>query len=330
MKHFTLTILLMVSVGLNAQYSATAYQDEYHELDNFTSLLVDEVGAATWATRFDFDFSFPFFDLTFDFIECDNFSVCDFGFDDAEGLFSLYLLAYPYEWDQITEDPVNGIPSDVRYDSGERDGLRYLVLQYTKMRLITDPSVDQYDSHVNFQKWFWEDGTIEIRVGPSNLDNSPNYVPGEGFYHFFNNETLVIGPDLNLHHPNDDSKAFYYGDSASHEEYSFSTDVTNSRIDWWPPEGWVIKISNLISSNEYVYNSSEVSIYPVPCTTKITIETPEKVNQIRIYDISGQLVYESDPGTNLYDLDISNLPNGTYACIMVTKDNVFSRKIVKI
>ena len=48
--------------------------------------------------------------------------------------------------------------------------------------MISDPSVEEFDSHIDMQYWFYEDGTIEIRFGHSNLDNSPVYVPGDGFY----------------------------------------------------------------------------------------------------------------------------------------------------
>ena len=61
------------------------------------------------------------------------------------------------------------------------------------MRLANDTSVATYDSSIQFQHWFYQDGTIEIHFGDINLENSTAFVDGEGFY-FSGGPDVPLGP----------------------------------------------------------------------------------------------------------------------------------------
>ncbi len=66
------------------------------------------------------------------------------------------------------------------------------------------------------------------------------------------------------------------------------------------------------------------SIYPNPASTVATfsffLESPERIS-LSIFDMSGRLVHKHDPGTlfqgkNQIQLDLSDLPNGLYTCLV--------------
>ena len=157
-----LTLKLTQSFG--QYYQVESFQDEYKEIEQYNSLLIENDGFRSWDKRFDLNFTFPFFDIYYDYINCFDVGICYF---DDEIDYSMRLLEFGYEPD-ILKDSVN-ILSDVRYTLTNWLNKKVLIIQFTKNRLFSDPTIESHDSHVNFQYWFFENGTIEIHVGPSNI-----------------------------------------------------------------------------------------------------------------------------------------------------------------
>jgi len=57
----------------------------------------------------------------------------------------------------------------------------------------------------------------------------------------------------------------------------------------------------------------DVSIYPNPASTKLTIESDGTINAVRVIDFSGRLVKEAtNINTTLLSIDVSSLPEGIY------------------
>ncbi|MCB0660964.1 MAG: hypothetical protein KDC04_08510, partial [Saprospiraceae bacterium] len=249
MKILLVIVASFFSSVITAQYDVVAFQDNYTEIEGYHSIALETFGNRAWVKKFELPFNFPYFDYDFDYLICEVEGTCYFE-DDLD--FSLRLMTFGYKYDEIL-DTVN-IESDVRYKFGEKDGKSYLAVQLTKNRLFSDPSVDEFDSYVNFQYWIFDDGTIELRFGPSNLDHSPVYVPGEGFYLLTNEGPKPAGPQLALYHPYDENIRLEYNDLNNYTEYELTT-VELGGINWWPPDGWVIRFTNKrVSTNELASN----------------------------------------------------------------------------
>jgi len=76
-----------------------------------------------------------------------------------------------------------------------------------------------------------------------------------------------------------------------------------------------------------VNNSSNISIYPNPAHNKITIESNEAINSIKILDITGKTVLTPHQGFKTLDnVDISTLQNGVY---FIKINNTKTIKIIK-
>jgi len=283
----TLILILLTPLVSFCQYSVNTFSDLYEEIEDYSSIALETFGDRSWSKEFELPFEFKYFDTTFTSFTLDFSGIGSF---ENQIDFSMRLMVFGYEFDNVT-DP-NKLPSDVRYKFGIEEGRQYLVVQYTKTRLISDPSVDQFDSHVNFQLWFYDDGDIEIRIGPSNLDNSPVYIPGEGFFLLTANAgPIPLGPQLALYHPFDESNRIEYNDLESHEEYEFNNYVTGT-IDWWPPEGWVIQFSNELVSSVDIEENGDVFIFPNPAVDQIKIVSPEKIKSVSIFDMNGRFCLE--------------------------------------
>lgn len=322
-KSMKIIIALIATVCcgvVTAQYNVVAFEGQYEELQDFNSIALETLGDLYWEKEFDLPFTFPYFDTSFEYIKCDVEGTCRFE-NDID--FSLRLMTFGYLFDNVL-DP-NNIESDVRYTYGQEDNKGFLVVQFTKNRLFSDTSIDEFDSHVNFQYWFFEDGTIEIRFGPSNLDNSPVYVPGEGFYLWTDQGPIPAGPQLALYHPFDEDIRVEYNDLASHEEYELNTDGTGS-IDWWPPDGWVIRFTNQLVSTDDIKSTNSISVYPNPTPGTLLIDSEEQVKETYLLTPDGRTVVN---GHNL-ELEISHLPCGIYYLNVYTNLSTSTHKIIKL
>lgn len=319
MKILIVTVAILLCKISTAQYNVIAFQDRYEEIENYNSIAIETMGWLNWEKEFELSFRFPYFDTTFNSL---LINVEGLGILENEIDYSLRLMAFGYMFDNVL-DTIN-IESDVRYKYGEKDGKSYLVIQFTKNRLFSDTSVEEFDSHVNFQYWFFDDGTIELRFGPSNLENSPIYVPGEGFYLITDQGPIPAGPQLALYHPYDENIRLEYNDLDSHEAYELNIDGTGS-VDWWPPEGWVIRFNNLLISSNDNQKINRIKCYPNPTSGILHIDTKENISKVEIYNIDGNIldVYHNT------SIDMSGFPNGFYYIKIFANQSLFNHKIFK-
>ncbi len=331
--NISLSIIFIWSIlalpAQNPYYTIESFQDEYTELEEYNSMAIETGGAPTWDKRFELDFSFPFFDTSYTYMDCDASAVCYF---DGSENFNIHLLAFDYEMDRVTN--LDSISSDLRYAQLEKEGLKALVLQYTKIRLSTDPSIEEHDSYVNFQTWFFENGDMEIRFGDFNLDNSPNYVPGTGFYLFVNEgDSVLAGPNIILIHPDsvDDYNGLEVGGPYDSLKI-YNNEWGALPLTTIPPSGWVIRFHKkaLTKAKNELFDKN-ISIYPNPADEKIFINSdlPVKLDEIQILSLDGDIIKEY---TDRFDehIDISELPSGMYFIKFVKNDSTITKKIIKL
>jgi len=318
MKNIIFILLMnLVPIAITCQYSVNTFSDTYIEIEEFSSIALETFGDRTWSQKFMLPFGFEYFDTTFNSITLDFSGIGSFE-DQID--FSMRLMVFGYEFDNVT-DP-NDLTSDVRYRFGNNNGRQYLVVQYTKTRLISDPSFDEFDSHVNFQLWFYEDGVIELKFGPSNLENSPVYIPGEGFFLQSNQGPIPFGPQLALYHPFDESIRLEYNDLDSHEEHEVNRDGTGS-IDWWPPDGWVIQFKNDLVSSIDVLEQNDLLIFPNPVEDYIKVVSSEEILSVSIFDINGKIHINQNKNM----INTSNLLAGSYILNVIMKTGEVVNKL---
>ena len=280
-------------------------------------MLIERNGEKNWNKRFELGFDFPYFDGSYNYIICDDSGWCDF---DGSVDFAIRLLTFGYEYDTV-QDSID-IQSDLRYHYTQQNGLEALVLQFTKNRLHSDPSIDEFDSYVNFQWSFYEDGAIEIRFGDFNLDNSPCYVPGEGFYiNTVNAGFIKTGPDVSVNHPTDTlNKVVLNGDF---DDFIITNNIGVLRT--LPPEGWVIRFErNLVNTQDIVDYSTRV--FPNPSDDYIHIESDLTFTAYQLHNLQGQVVKGGDLGDS--QIEVSDVLDGFYVLKLLDGDgNWVTRKI---
>ncbi|MDQ3046408.1 MAG: T9SS type A sorting domain-containing protein, partial [Bacteroidota bacterium] len=66
-------------------------------------------------------------------------------------------------------------------------------------------------------------------------------------------------------------------------------------------------------------------LYPNPSSDLLNIEV-EKLSSVRIFDLSGRLVLQSDK----IQFNISALSNGIYSVMIISGENSVVKKLVKI
>lgn len=323
MNKVILIILMVCYCGIahTQDYSLTTYQDDYIELEDYESLQLTNLGDVFAPGVFELDFSFPYFDLSYDELTLSPVPAV-FSFPDQID-FSIRLLSFMYDWDNLMS--LEDIPSDIRYKLVTVDGVKAFAIQYTRMRFASDPSIEEFDSYLGFQYWFFEDGTIEFKMGPSNLDNSPVYVPGEGFLFLTAQGPINLAVEIALYHPFDIDRRYWVEDLDSYSEYVLSNE--RSSIDWLPPAGWTYRFTNLLVSSDDLQANSDISIYPNPATNLVSISTNAAVTQWQIIDMQG---VEQMSGSGTRDMDVSDLAAGMYMLVVETQQGTVKEKLIKI
>ncbi len=252
---FIAVSILFSSVVTAQTYKLDTLRTEYRELETYKSVAIKEEGDFDWKKKFDLPFIFPYYDSLYSHIFCNNNSFCYFEYNPE---FDIKLMTFSYQFDNVL-DTIN-IESDVRYSYVSNNNKQALVIQYTKNSLASDASIDEFDSYINFQLWFYEDGVMEVHFGDINLDNSPNYRPEEGFYFTFVDGTeMNSGPEMGVRHPLDEEDQTWL-------EGDWNNYIVRNGVGYLttlPPKGFVIRFSKKSSSAKDQINFP-VSIYPNP------------------------------------------------------------------
>lgn len=322
MKKIFICLSLFFHLVVQGQdYTLSTFQSEYREIENYDSRQLESQGNILDEKTFDLNFAFPYFDEQYDEVYLRNNGIISIPGEDD---FSMRLLTFGYDWDSVLD--IDSIPSDIRYKDTIVDGKNALVIQFTRMRLISDPSIDEFDSHISFQYWLYDNGTIELVIGTYNLDNSPVYVPGEGFYLLTPQGEIPIGPELALYHPTDTERRYSYEDMGSYESYILRNDNLGS-MNWMPPAGWTFRFSNeLVNTTDEEYGQ-ETSIYPNPVSNVLNIESSNHINEAIIMNNQGRIVLRT---TNITSIDVADLASGFYTVILLSNDDLDKHKLIKI
>jgi hypothetical protein len=301
-------------------YKVSVFPDPYIELDTFDSVILETGDHLGWNKRFELDFIFPYYDTSFNYINGNYESIYSF---ENEIDYSIILMAFGYEFDKLTD--LNKVTSDLRYALKVKDGKKALCLQYTKNRLTSDPSVKQFDSYINFQVWFVENGNIELKFGDYLLDNSPVYVPNEGFYlQTVNVGPLLLGPTFGLNHPF--SENIKFGVDGPYDSLKNIND--SGYLTKLPPAEWTIKFEKQTTGTQEIPKTKEI-LFPNPTSHSISFYRP--IHEYIITNMAGKVIMtHSQLNPYISELDVSSLTSGMYIIKSRINNFVNVNKFIKI
>lgn len=321
MKNLTIVfILFLASNSISAQfYTVDTFRREYVELTHYKSIALETMGDLFWGKRFEFPFLFPYYDTLYNHINFD--SGCS-GIFDGSIDYNLLIFTFGYQFDNVL-DTVN-IESDVRYGYYKSGTKEWLCIQFTKNRIDGDPSVELYDSYVNFQLYLYNNGDIELQFGDMNLDHSPVYVEGKGFYLIQSNGTRTLfGPTFGIKSPFDkNEETFVNGKWNDYKVGSLTNYLTSL-----PEKGFVFRFrNNLVHTTEN--NSLSRKIYPNPSSGIYYLEGKYDHIKVLVKDMQGKVVHSTILDGQM--LDISHLTPGMYFIETTNSETKFINKVIKI
>lgn len=73
----------------------------------------------------------------------------------------------------------------------------------------------------------------------------------------------------------------------------------------------------------------ELSLYPNPVNNQLSVIASEKIQLIRIIDLSGKTVIEQTINSNKTTLTLDHLTNGVYAIQVITENGISNKKFIK-
>lgn len=73
--------------------------------------------------------------------------------------------------------------------------------------------------------------------------------------------------------------------------------------------------------------STDISVFPNPASTMLTINSPEKIKHIKVINLLGSVVFEQDILTNSLQLNTADYTKGIYFVVVTTEKQNFTRKI---
>ncbi|MBK8546373.1 MAG: T9SS type A sorting domain-containing protein [Saprospiraceae bacterium] len=100
-------------------------------------------------------------------------------------------------------------------------------------------------------------------------------------------------------------------------------------VDWWPPEGWVIRFTNLLASTENNSMLDQVSVFPNPAIDKLFVKCESPLQSAAVFNLNGeQHTITLDKEMN--EADISALQPGIWFLRLSDGNKIWNTKFIKI
>lgn len=87
-----------------------------------------------------------------------------------------------------------------------------------------------------------------------------------------------------------------------------------------------VAVDMFTSVNNNIEN--HMSIYPNPAEDKLNIVSESTINTVKVYSISGSLVYDNNFNESSISLDVDNLTNGVYVIFIETENGLIREKLI--
>jgi len=150
----------------------------------------------------------------------------------------------------------------------------------------------------------------DIKFEYGKTENLGNESPSTPNYSYYSTSTLKITSNLTGLETN---QKYYYKISAiqnGEKKYSDLYEFTLTPLS----------VSDI--------NKSEIAIYPNPVREILHFKSSNNISKIEIYDLSGKLLLAKS-AENIDNVNLQNLSNAIYIIKIYSKDEVFTKKIIK-
>ena len=91
---------------------------------------------------------------------------------------------------------------------------------------------------------------------------------------------------------------------------------------------WIASSSLTLSTPSYI-ETSTISIYPNPVDTVLNVRAEKPIKGIKVFNVSGHLLNEVTPKSDLISLDFSSYSKGQYFMIIYDENSFTNTKIIK-
>lgn len=274
------------------------------ELDSKNYTSIDTTKAEDWykgnivSVKFSIPFNFPFLSSQQKSIIIDDRGslLLEYGRNImTDARIELHHNQYIYKKNSYTA-----------YQFVNENDIEYLEIEFANVRLESDTNVN-----LSFKGRLYDDGTIEVIIGPNNLDKAnPN---GVGFY---------CGIDTN-------NFTWSYFLTGNPENPTVSNDP-DSFIKGLAPAGTVYRFKPVVKTSIASDVTAEtINIFPNPAQNQLQIHSSTKnIRAYRIINSTGQEVQNKTiDGSNL--IDISKLAKGTYFIELITDKSIIQQQFIK-
>ncbi|HLG41425.1 MAG TPA: T9SS type A sorting domain-containing protein, partial [Chitinophagaceae bacterium] len=75
-------------------------------------------------------------------------------------------------------------------------------------------------------------------------------------------------------------------------------------------------------------NTESISIFPNPSSSIFNVESSQKISQIEIYDVLGKIIYQSQPSSPKFEIDLSDKPKGIYFVKIISDYKNYIQKVI--
>lgn len=85
--------------------------------------------------------------------------------------------------------------------------------------------------------------------------------------------------------------------------------------------------STLGASIGNVESPNSLVLFPNPANNLLNVQSEEIINEIRMIDILGQLVYQASGGSRQHEINVGNLKPGIYLVQVITSNGLTTKKV---
>lgn len=286
----TIAIKLMALTCLAQAYTINHFQSTYDSLSSYNSLTLELLNSGEdiiyWEHKFEFGFDFPFFGETQSDINIASDGVSYF---DNSINYNIFLFAAEYTI-SLNIDTAN-MHSEIRYIYTTKNNQKAFAIEYHNV-FNDEEFWENGENHtINFQYWFYENGTIELRFGDIDLSNCSFYFPGLGFvFDKTDPNNSIYGPWVSINNSDLSEGACFFGDHTN-PGILYNDDDNCDVLMSIPPIGYVVQFEYSGNTNvdESALNKDNFFITQKNETIRINGDS-KSFQGANIYDILGRKI----------------------------------------
>lgn len=115
----------------------------------------------------------------------------------------------------------------------------------------------------------------------------------------------------------------------SFQRFELLDNGIDGNVKWWPPEGWVIRFTNLLVSTKENSIDFQTKVFPNPANDKIMISSESPIREVKMFCVNG-MEKISHKGDGISEINMTGLPPGTYFLRLFDGEYFHYHKIVKL